>query len=114
MANKQKRLPANVAGDFFVDSTCINCDTCRQLAPETFAEQGDYSYVWSQPIDVASRRRSTQALICCPTASIGNLGPNDAADVSNDFPLAVDANVYYCGFNSAKSYGANSYFVLHR
>ena len=28
-----------------------------------------------------------------------------------DFPLTVEDEVYYCGFNSAKSYGGNSYFV---
>ena len=36
MADLKKKLSTNVAGDFFVDSTCINCDTCRQLAPATF------------------------------------------------------------------------------
>jgi hypothetical protein len=25
MANARKRVPENVAGDFFVDRTCINC-----------------------------------------------------------------------------------------
>ena len=38
MANPKKRLPENVPGDFFVDSTCIDCDTCRQIAPQVFAE----------------------------------------------------------------------------
>ena len=33
MANPKLRLEENVAGEFFVDSTCIDCDTCRQLAP---------------------------------------------------------------------------------
>jgi hypothetical protein len=32
MANIKKRLAANVAGNFYVDATCINRDTCRQLA----------------------------------------------------------------------------------
>ncbi|HYM37872.1 MAG TPA: ferredoxin, partial [Nitrospiraceae bacterium] len=36
MANVEKRLSTNVAGSFYVDSTCINCDTCRQLAPKSF------------------------------------------------------------------------------
>ena len=38
MANFEKRVPENVEGDFFADSTCIDCDTCRQVAPEAFAE----------------------------------------------------------------------------
>jgi len=31
----------------------------------------------------------------------------------DDFPLLIDPPVYYCGFNSPKSYGGNSYFVRH-
>ena len=38
MANPRKCVPENVAGDFFVDTTCINCDACRQIAPAVFAE----------------------------------------------------------------------------
>jgi ferredoxin len=49
MANFFKRLKTNVEGNFFVDSTCIDCDTCRQLAPATFSEEGDYSAVFRQP-----------------------------------------------------------------
>jgi hypothetical protein len=29
MANFNKHVPENVPGEFFVDSTCIDCDTCR-------------------------------------------------------------------------------------
>ena len=29
MANLALRLPENVPGDFYVDSTCIDCDACR-------------------------------------------------------------------------------------
>jgi hypothetical protein len=36
MADPAHRLPENVEGSFFVDSTCIDCDTCRQIAPATF------------------------------------------------------------------------------
>ena len=32
MANLKKRVPENFPGDFFVDSTCIDCDACRQIA----------------------------------------------------------------------------------
>jgi glyoxylase-like metal-dependent hydrolase (beta-lactamase superfamily II) len=30
-----------------------------------------------------------------------------------DFPLVVEEPVYYCGYNSPKSYGGNSYFIQH-
>jgi ferredoxin len=49
MADHKKRLGTNVAGNFFVDTTCINCDTCRQLAPSSFEEVGEFSAVTTQP-----------------------------------------------------------------
>src|SRR5438876_9874757 len=30
-----------------------------------------------------------------------------------DFPLLIEEPVYYCGYNSPKSFGGNSYFVRH-
>ncbi len=30
MADPKKRVLENVPGDFFVDSTCIDCDACRK------------------------------------------------------------------------------------
>ena len=49
MASLQQRLPENVPGDFFVDSTCIDCDTCSQLAPGIFRDHGDQCSVYHQP-----------------------------------------------------------------
>ena len=34
MADYKKRLPNNLAGELCIDSTCINCDTSRQLDPD--------------------------------------------------------------------------------
>ncbi len=113
MANPKKRLPTNADGDFFVDSTCINCDACRQLAPETFADSGDFSFVRSQPKTGAQHRSAMRALLSCPTGSIDTGGRNDASKVKEDFPLEIEDGVAYCGFNSPKSYGGNSYFIRH-
>jgi glyoxylase-like metal-dependent hydrolase (beta-lactamase superfamily II) len=113
MADKTKRLPINIEGEFFVDSTCINCDTCRQLAPATFDDSGEYSYVFSQPDSHEDVRKATRALLACPTGSIGTMHANAAKDVMQDFPLHLDENVFYSGYNSPKSYGGNSYFVQH-
>jgi len=113
MADKNKRLSTNVDGEFYVDSTCINCDTCRQLAPDTFQEIGDYSTVYSQPANQVQVRKALQALLCCPTGSIGTAQKNEAQAVMSDFPLLIEDDVYYAGFNSPKSYGGNSYFIKH-
>src|SRR5207237_395992 len=108
-----KRVPENVAGDFFVDSTCINCDACRQIAPAVFAEASATSFVHTQPVSAAERRRALQALLSCPTGSIGCLAHDDLKEVRDDFPLLIEEPVFYCGYNSPKSYGGNSYFIRH-
>jgi glyoxylase-like metal-dependent hydrolase (beta-lactamase superfamily II)/ferredoxin len=113
MANPKKRVPENVPGDFFVDSTCINCDACRQIAPLVFGEASETSFVKAQPISSADRRRALQALLACPTGSIGCLADDDVKAVMKDFPLLIEEPVYYCGYNSPKSYGGNSYFIRH-
>ncbi|ALA56473.1 MBL fold metallo-hydrolase [Nitrospira moscoviensis] len=115
MANQAKRLAANVAGNFFVDATCINCDTCRQLAPETFEEAGDYSAVVRQPDNERRELQAYRALLACPVGSIGTEHSNPAQlqAAKAGFPLHLDDAVYYCGFNSPQSFGANSFFVRH-
>ncbi len=115
MANPTQRLIENVEGNFYVDVRCINCDACRQLAPASFAEAGDYSAVTRQPVTSREIREAYHALLACPTGAIGTIqgdkGALDAARV--DFPLPVTENVYYCGFNSEQSFGANSFFARH-
>jgi glyoxylase-like metal-dependent hydrolase (beta-lactamase superfamily II)/ferredoxin len=113
MANYDKRVPENVAGDFFVDTTCIDCDTCRQVAPAVFAEGDGHAFVRRQPDTPGERRSALHALVSCPTGSIGSRGDDRPASVMDDFPLPIDGPLFYCGFNSPKSYGGNSYLVRH-
>jgi len=115
MADQRKRLTTNVPGTFFVDSTCINCDTCRQLAPVTFEEVGEYSAVTRQPSSDVERGQAYQALVACPVGSIGSTEKDSASlqAATASFPLHLEQRVYYCGFNSEKSFGANSYFIEH-
>ncbi len=37
MARAALRLRENAPGEFFVDETCIDCATCRNVAPSIFA-----------------------------------------------------------------------------
>src|SRR5829696_2753932 len=71
MANPARRLPENVPGDFYVDSTCIDCDACRQIAPTIFRDHGDQSSVYRQPETEEEARLALMSLVACPTASIG-------------------------------------------
>jgi len=115
MANLSKLLSTNVEGNFFVDSTCIDCDTCRQLAPATFSEEGKYSSVFRQPQTAQEEFAAYQALIACPVGSIGTKKQDTKVfrEAQHSFPLHLDERVYYVGFNSEKSFGANSYFIRH-
>jgi glyoxylase-like metal-dependent hydrolase (beta-lactamase superfamily II)/ferredoxin len=111
MANRTLRLPENVAGDFYVDSSCIDCDACRQIAPETFSEDGDYSIVHHQPGTAEEIRRAMMALVACPTASIGTTEHHDAHIGIDAFPSLIAENIYYCGFNAESSFGAWGYLI---
>src|SRR5947209_1431959 len=114
MANIHKRVAEDRPGDFFVDSTCIDCDTCRQLAPAVFEAADDHAFVHHQPATAAERRDALRALVSCPTGSIGSQGDDRPQSVMDDFPIVVEEPVYYCGFTSPKSFGGSSYFVRHQ
>src|SRR5882724_2109830 len=111
MASIQKRLPENVPGDFYVDTTCIDCDACRQIAPETFREFGDYSVVYRQPETESQARLALMSLVACPTGSIGASGQHDFHLGIDAFPSHVAENIYFCGFTSEASFGGWSYLV---
>src|SRR5881392_3683479 len=112
MASVALRLPDNVPGDFYVDSTCIDCDACRQIAPSVFAEDGDASIVFHQPADSTETKRALMALVACPTGSIGTIEHHDAHVGIDAFPELIADNVYYCGFNAQSSFGAWSYLIV--
>ncbi len=111
MANLQQRLPENVPGDFFVDSTCIDCDTCSQLAPGIFRDHGDQCSVHHQPENETETKSAMMALVACPTGSIGSTQRHDPHLGIDAFPLLLDENVYFCGFTSESSFGAWSYLI---
>jgi glyoxylase-like metal-dependent hydrolase (beta-lactamase superfamily II)/ferredoxin len=115
MADRNKRLDSNAPGNFYVDATCINCDTCRQLAPSSFEEIGDYSAVNRQPDSDPQIHQAYQALLACPVGSIGTEHSDKARlqAAMASFPLHLAGEVSYCGFNSEKSFGANSFFIEH-
>ena len=112
MANVALRLPENVAGDFFVDSTCIDCDACRQIAPEIFAEDDEYSIVYRQPQSAQETKRALMALVACPTGSIGTVEHHDAHMGIDAYPSLIAENVYFCGFTAESSFGAWSYLIV--
>lgn len=113
MADARRSLPDNVPGDFFVDDTCIDCDTCRAIAPATFRDHGGQSSVGRQPQNPRERHAALKALVACPTASIGTRAEApDVAAAAAAYPEPIDGEVYFCGFTSEKTFGGWSYLIV--
>jgi ferredoxin len=76
MADKTRKVPENVAGPFYVDETCIDCDLCRETAPANFIRQdgGGYSYVVCQPRNPAEEAACLAAMEECPVEAISDDG----------------------------------------
>lgn len=76
MADKLNRVPDSIAGRFFVDSQCIDCDLCRETAPANFkrSDDGGYSFVFKQPASPEEEQVCQDALTGCPVDAIGKDG----------------------------------------
>jgi glyoxylase-like metal-dependent hydrolase (beta-lactamase superfamily II)/ferredoxin len=113
MARVSERLRENAAGEFYVDRSCIDCDTCRQIVPSVFTRSSavGQSFVGAQPSGDVEHRRALMALVACPTASIGTLHKLDVKPGVQAFPELIEEDVYYCGYTAESSFGASSYFI---
>ncbi|MBN1587192.1 MAG: ferredoxin [Candidatus Omnitrophica bacterium] len=76
MADNTTKVKLNVEGPYYVDEQCIDCDLCRQTAPNNFDRNEDagYSYVCKQPADDAEKNLCEEAIEACPVEAIGNDG----------------------------------------
>jgi ferredoxin len=76
MADKANKYPDNVPGKFYCDSQCIDCDLCRNTAPDFFTRSNDggYSFVHQQPRTPSEVALCEEALEGCPVEAIGNDG----------------------------------------
>lgn len=112
VAKLSERLPHNAQGNFFVDSSCIDCDQCRQIAPSVFRAHADQSVVYHQPETPEETLRAEMALLACPTASIGTVQKQDLNKAIAAFPEPLIENIYFCGFTAEESFGASSYLIV--
>ena len=73
MADPSAKVPENEPGRYYVDTRCIDCDVCRDLAPDNFTryEDGGYSFVFQQPASEEEERLCREALEACPVEAIG-------------------------------------------
>ena len=76
MSNKEDRLPNQPDGKFYVDSQCIDCNLCRETAPDNFKRDDDkgYSFVYKQPGSTDEEKLCQEAMEACPVEAIGSDG----------------------------------------
>ncbi len=74
MSDKTNKAPENVPGKFYVDTGCIGCGQCKQLAPNNFTEiASGCMYVCKQPSS-DELEACMQAIAVCPVEAIGDDG----------------------------------------
>ena len=76
MADQANKYPENAAGKYYVDNQCIDCDLCRETAPNNFKrnEEGGYSYLAKQPENSDEEAQCKEAKEGCPVEAIGDDG----------------------------------------
>ncbi len=111
MAKLKLKLKENIDGQFFVDSTCIDCGACRKFAPINFGATGEFAFVKKQPQNANEEFEAKQALVACPTGSIGTIQKTDLREAQSSFPLEIASGIFINGYNAKDSYGADSYFI---
>ena len=111
MARTDLRHPANAAGDWFVDTRCIDCGTCREIAPDLFGDAGGYSFVTAQP-DGGGDIDAWLAAQACPTSSIGTLSRR--ARPGRLYPREIESGsgVWDLGYCSEDSFGASAWLAV--
>ena len=76
MADIADKYEDNVTGEYYCDNQCIDCDLCRETAPDNFKrnEDGGYSYVYKQPENDDETALCVEAMEGCPVEAIGSDG----------------------------------------
>ena len=111
MADARRRVASNVEGDFFVDSSCINCGVSRDYAPKTFGDDGSHAFVKNQPSSEPDTLAAQMALLACPVGAIGTSQKQDLSLAHSSFPFALADGVFVNGYNDRSSFAAHSYFI---
>ena len=66
----------NVSGKYYVDDQCIDCDVCRQTAPDNFGHNEDegHAFVIKQPESPDEEDLCQEAKESCPVEAIHDDG----------------------------------------
>uniref|UniRef100_A0A061QNV1 Metallo-beta-lactamase superfamily hydrolase n=1 Tax=Tetraselmis sp. GSL018 TaxID=582737 RepID=A0A061QNV1_9CHLO len=122
----REKRKQNVPGPFWVDSSCINCDTCRWIEPSVFHADGGQSAVHHQPSEGSEEEAAAlRAVTACPTGSI-HFSNEEMTRVQASakvregavsfpylFPKAreLGLEIYHLGYHSRDSFAATPWLV---
>ena len=73
MADPTDKVAGQIEGRYHVDTQCIDCDLCRETAPDNFMRNDEegFSYVFKQPTTEQEELQSKDAMDNCPVEAIG-------------------------------------------
>ena len=103
MADAANKYAENVAGKYYVDNQCIDCDLCRETAPDNFKrnDDGGYSIVYKQPFTPEEETRCKEAKEGCPVGRLETTAHSSPANFSK--PNSRDQRLEVC-LSSGESY----------
>jgi len=111
MARVDLRNDANASGEWFVDTRCIDCGTCREIAPALFTAHADTSVVQRQPA-AAEELDAWLAAQACPTSSIGTMSRRPRPGRLYPREFEPESGVFDLGYCSEDSFGASAWLVV--
>jgi glyoxylase-like metal-dependent hydrolase (beta-lactamase superfamily II)/ferredoxin len=105
------RHEANADGDWFVDTRCIDCGSCRDIAPDLFGAVWGSSVVVAQPATAPAVIDAWLAAQACPTTSIGTRSRSPRPGRLYPREIEDGSGVFDLGYCSEDSFGASAWFV---
>ena len=76
MARFKFRYPLNVPGKYYINDLCMDCDLCRETAPDNIRrdDRTGMSYVFKQPVTPQEIAQVEAGVGGCPVEGVGNDG----------------------------------------
>jgi glyoxylase-like metal-dependent hydrolase (beta-lactamase superfamily II) len=109
MPSISRRNPETAPGDWYIDTSCIDCGASCSVAPGLVVERNGYSVFERQPRTREEETAAWRAALVCPTASIGRV--SGGSPPAGLYPHELAPGVFRCGYNARSSFGAHAYFV---